>query len=295
MAVRIRLNSRQWRIINMRTLLICFTSLMASAVLAGDMRILDAHSHHEQEYASIFSCTDALTAMDAAGVDRILLTSYGNKSTLSCFEQAPERVIPFYSVYGSLSDKQNWMHQPGLVERARGALETGMYSGIGEFHIFAEEIDSSVLQGLVEVARDFDLPLLLHGDAAVVDRVFEIHPGAKVLWAHLGTRPEIELLDKMLRRYPDGLYIDTSVRDSFLLGNTIVNGPRRDSLLPEWQAFFIQHQDRVLVAVDTYSLNRWKGYAEVVTEIRKWLAQLPMPVAQKLAWKNGEALFGTTN
>ncbi len=252
------------------------------------LTLIDAHSHHEQEYQVQFDCTDVIAALDTATVDRVLITSRANQSSQSCFKQYPGRIIPFYSVYSGALDKQTWMHQPAKVCEARDALSSGEFVGIGELHIFAEDVNSEVLAGLVALAGLHDLPLLIHGDAAVIEKVFELNPKARVLWAHLGTVPEIDLLQRMLDQHPGGLYIDTSVRDTLLLGNPVLNGPQRNRLTPEWRAFLIRNQDRLLAAIDTYSLNRWRNYAAVADQVRLWLSQLPPEVAQKLAYMNSQ-------
>jgi hypothetical protein len=65
-------------------------------------------------------------------------------------------------------------------------------------------------------------------------------------------------------------------------------------LRPEWRAFFIEQADQVLVGVDTHWPPRWKRFGEVTAEIRNWLAQLPPPVAERLAYRNAAQLFGMT-
>ena len=259
----------------------------------SSLRLIDAHSHHEREYQAQFNCDDVIGALNEAQVERILITSHSNYSSQSCFKQYPERIIPFYSVYGGALDKQTWMHQPVKVDEARVALEGENFAGIGELHIFAKDRGSEVLEGLVELAQQHRLPMLIHGDAEVIERVFAINPQARVLWAHLGTKPEIDLLQQMLERFPNGLYIDTSVRDTLLLGNLIVNGPEPSRLSPEWRAFLVRNQDRLLAAIDTYSLNRWRNYAEVADQVRLWLTQLPLEVAQKLAFSNAHRFFNS--
>lgn len=262
-----------------------------SLAAATAIPLIDAHSHYEVAYASQLSCPDVLAAIDRAGVSRIVLTGQTNRATLECFRQAPQQVIPLYSVYESAEDKQRWMHRPEVIDRARAELQQSSYAGIGELHIFAPDVKSPVLRGLVELAAKHKLPLLLHADAIVVDEVFRINPRAQVLWAHMGTDPQVELLESRLLRHKEGLYLDTSVRDRWLLGNLVVNGPEPNRLSREWREFFIRHQDRVLVGIDTFSLNRWQRYTEVSDEIRRWLAQLPPDVAAKLAHINAERIF----
>ena len=267
------------------------TMLGSSTQAEVALRLIDPHSHHERDYETEFDCADVIAALDAASVERVLITSRGNHSSQLCFKRYPDRIIPFYSVYGGALDKQTWMHQPAKIDEAQAALESGEFSGIGELHIFAQDRESEVLAGLVGLARQHRLPMLIHGDAEVIETVFTLNPKARVLWAHLGTEPEIELLQQLLDRYPEGLYIDTSVRDTLLLGNPIVNGPQRNRLTPDWHAFLVRNQDRLLVAVDTYSLNRWRNYAEVADQIRLWLWQLPPSVATKLSYTNAQRFF----
>lgn len=272
-------------------LYLLLTLLGSHTQAALALRLIDAHSHHERDYEAEFDCADVIAAIDSASVERVLITSRANHSSQRCFKRYTDRIIPFYSVYRGAQDKQTWMHQPTKVEEARVALESSNWAGIGELHIFAQDRESEVLAGLVGLARQHRLPMLIHGDAAVIDRVFTLNPDARVLWAHLGTQPEIDMLQQMLDRYPKGLYIDTSVRDTLLLGNPVVNGPQRDRLTPEWHAFLVRNQDRLLVAVDTYSLNRWRNYAEVADQIRLWLRHLPSAVATKLAYTNAQRFF----
>jgi predicted TIM-barrel fold metal-dependent hydrolase len=136
---------------------------------------------------------------------------------------------------------------------------------------------------VVALADEYNLPLLLHGDAEVVEQVIAWYPGMTIIWAHLGTHPEPALIDAMLTKYPQRLYIDTSVRDERFEDS--------GKLLPEWRALFIGHADRLLVGIDTYSLQRWQRIDEVTARIRHWLAQLPDAVARKLAYENAARLF----
>ncbi|MGC9386529.1 MAG: amidohydrolase, partial [Hydrogenovibrio sp.] len=55
--------------------------------------------------------------------------------------------------------------------------------------------------------------------------------------------------------------------------------------------FFIQHQDRMLAAIDTYSTLRWLTVGHALTKMRRWLNQLPRPVAEKIAYRNALQLF----
>jgi predicted TIM-barrel fold metal-dependent hydrolase len=125
--------------------------------------------------------------------------------------------------------------------------------------------------------------LQIHGDAAVIDAVFERQPGLTVLWAHLGTKPRPDAIAPVLARHPN-LYVDTSVRDGRFVDE-------QGRLRLGWHDFFVNHADRVLVGVDTFWTRRWKRFDAVAAEIRSWLGQLPPDVAEKLGHTNATGLF----
>ncbi|WP_319381276.1 amidohydrolase family protein [Thiomicrorhabdus sp.] len=267
-----------------------FLALMTWQTHAGNahtLPLIDAHSHYAQADAETFSPRQIIDILDANQVQKILITSTPNQGTIKLYEHAPTRVIPFLSVYRTKADKPVWMHRPEVIHEAKSALQTGKFVGIGELHIFAKDRKSPVLKGLVELAREARLPMLIHGDAEIIDEIFQIDPQARILWAHLGTKPEIPLLSKMLERYPQNLYIDTSVRDKQLLAT--------GRLSLKWKAFLLAHQNRLMATIDTFSVNRWKTYNQVVADIQTWLADLPPEVARKIASENAERFFKLEN
>jgi predicted TIM-barrel fold metal-dependent hydrolase len=175
------------------------------------------------------------------------------------------------------------MWDRSVLDRVEKALKKDIYRGLGEIHIFAKDRHSAVLAGLLKIAKQHQLILMVHGDAEVLDTIFTIAPEIKVIWAHLGTKPEVGLLRKMLTKYPENLYIDTSVRDKQLLETGGLN--------KDWKQLFIDYQDRFMVAIDTFSVNRWQSYALVVKDINDWLDDLPEEVAQKIAFDNAYKLL----
>ena len=59
----------------------------------------------------------------------------------------------------------------------------------------------------------------------------------------------------------------------------------------EWRALFEAFPDRFMVGTDTFTPERWHYVGEHANWSRAWLAKLPAPLAEKIAWKNAEALF----
>lgn len=254
------------------------------AALAQASPMIDAHAHYTADDAAVLSPQQIVEKLDAAGVERIVISGSPWLHARELHEQAPARVIPLLGVYASHAGKALWMHDRKLPGRVAARLAEGDWAGIGELHLFARDADSPVFAELVRMADAHGLMLLIHGDPAVVERAFEIAPEVRVLWAHLGTVPAPGIVARMLERHAEhALWVDTSVRDERIASDGM--------LLPEWRDLFEAYPDRFVVAVDTFSTNRWRNYGDVVAGIRRWLTALSPDVQERLLWRNAEALF----
>jgi hypothetical protein len=61
-----------------------------------------------------------------------------------------------------------------------------------------------------------------------------------------------------------------------------------------WRTVFLKHPDRFLVGTDTWTTSRWHDLVPDMQRVRSWLAQLPRDVAELIAYRNAERLFGTS-
>lgn len=247
--------------------------------------VFDAHLHYNKADTDVISPAELISILERHHISRALVTSSPQRHAAELYQLDPRRIIPFLGVYRQESDKQNW-HQdsrlPGYVSKQ---LEKGIWRGIGELHIFSGNRHSPVLRQLVKLARQHQIPLLMHADPAVIDTIYETEPGVNVIWAHAGTYPYPDLLQDYLEQYPN-LYIDLSVRDARIAPQGIISD--------EWYNLFIRFPERFLVGVDTYSTLRWQKYTEVITGIRRWLDQLPDDVRNRISYFNAAALFATS-
>lgn len=244
--------------------------------------MIDAHAHYSAPDAEVLSADAVLARLDAAGVRRLVVTSSPPELAQILYRRAPERIIPLLGVYASDRHKGNWVHDAGLPARVATQLEHGSWAGIGELHLFAGDAQQPVFAQLVQLAATHQLVVMIHGDAEVVEQAFAVAPAVRVLWGHLGTQPDPDVLAAMLARFPH-LWIDTSVRDERIAPD--------GTLLPAWRALFEHHPERFVVAVDTFSVNRWQHYESVVAHIRSWIAPLPQPLRSKLLHDNAAGLF----
>jgi len=257
--------------------------LVLSTLIHAQQPLFDSHLHYGGEDVKHYSPKQVIEVFDRNQVAYALVSSTPNDGTEALYEYAPKRIIPFLGLYRTLKDKRDWMWDESVVPRLESALDAGIYRGIGEFHIFAKDRKSPVLKRIVEIAVERNLMLQVHGDAEILDEIFSQAPNVTILWAHLGTTPEPDFLRAVLTRHPTNLFIDTSVRDKQLL--------KTGGLTKEWQTLFIDYQDRFMIAVDTFSVNRWNTFDSVVADIHNWLGDLPPEVSKKLAYDNAYNLL----
>ena len=277
--------SPPWRGILAR-LAVCLASLhhpLAEDQAETRVSLFDSHSHYKAEDAQRFPPSAIVEILEREGIERMLITGTPAHLARQLYQYAPDRFIPFLGLYQGDTNKADWMEDETLPRRLSQQLTEGHYRGIGEIHLFAPERHNPVFRQIIELAQKHRLMLLIHGDWEVIEQAFQWYPGATIIWAHLGTIPQPELIQCMLERYPRGLFIDTSVRDHrFLSGG---------SLLPEWRNLFVQHADRLLVGIDTFSVQRWERISATTDIIRRWLSQLPGEAARKLAHGNARRLL----
>ena len=258
--------------------------LLLASPASAQTPLFDAHLHYDAEQRAAIEPEEIVDILARNGIEHAVITSTPPENARALAQLAPERIVPFLGVYRTDADKPRWMHQPDLPERVIGWLGDGDYRGIGELHIFGRDRNSPVLERLVTIAADRDLVLMIHGDLAIIDRIFAIEPESRVLWAHLGAEPDPTILRAALARHPKGLFIDTSVRDERFMDED-------GSLLPAWRALFVDHPNRFVVGVDTFSLPRWEHYGAAANTIRRWLDQLPASVARRIGRENARELL----
>lgn len=258
-------------------------SWLSAASAGAAPPLFDVHLHYNAENAAQYAPETIIAQLQANRVLAAVVTSRPPEQVLQLHARAPGLILPMLGVYRTPADKATWMDDVGLPERVEQSLADGPWRAVGELHLFAEDRRSPVFLRIAQLATARGLPLQLHCDPAVIDTLFEQVPEATVIWAHAGAYPYPPLLRDYLHRYP-GLYIDLSVRDQ-----RVAPGGQLD---PEWELLLLEFSERFMVGVDTYRTERWQTFAEVVSQIRNWLDQLPDEVASAIAYRNAARLFG---
>ncbi len=247
----------------------------------ADLPIFDAHVHYSHDAWETLPPKDAIELLRKAGLKRALVSSSGDDGQQRLFAEAPELVLPSLRPYRSRGEISTWVRDDSVPAYLEERLKSFRYVAIGEFHLYGADADLAVPRRLVQLAKQHRLYLHAHSDVDAVERIFRQDPDARVLWAHSGfERPD--KVREMLRRHRN-LWCDLAFRSEHGSGGKVP---------PEWRAAFLEFPDRFMVGTDTFTPERWHYVAEHARWSRQWLADLPAEVAERIAWKNGESLFG---
>lgn len=216
-----------------------------------------------------------------AGLKAAMVSSSSDDGTQKLYAAAPDLVLPSLRPYRTRGEIGSWMHDASVIGHLEARLAKYRYVAIGEYHVYGADAETPVMKRVVELAREHRLFLHSHSDADAIERQFRQDPQARILWAHAGfDRPE--RVREMLRRYPN-LWCDLAFRSDHASGGKVD---------PAWREAFLEFPDRFLVGTDTFTPERWHYVVEHARWSREWLADLPRPVAEQIAWRNGERLFG---
>jgi len=253
----------------------------ALTALAQQLPIFDAHLHYSHDAWESVPPEKAIEILRKAGLKRALISSSGDDGQQRLYALAPDLVIPELRPYRSRGEIGSWFRDASVIPYLEDRLKRYRYAGIGEFHLYGADADLPVPRRMVQLARQHKLFLHAHSDADAVERLLRQWPEAKILWAHAGfDRPE--KVREMLRKHRN-LWCDLAFRTDHASGGKVD---------PAWRAAFLEFPDRFMVGTDSFTPERWHYIAEHASWSRQWLADLPKDVAERIAWKNGEALFG---
>lgn len=264
-----------------RAFLLALVLVAPGPAPAADLPLFDAHIHYSHDAWEVVPPKEAVALLRQAGVRRALVSSSDDEGTQKLLAEAPDLIVPELRPYRRRADVSTWVRDETLVAYVEERLRRHRYVAIGEFHLYGADAELPVPRRIVALARQHGLLLHAHSDADAVERLFQQYPEARILWAHAGfERPEV--VRDMLRRHPR-LWADLAFRTDHGADGRVA---------PEWRAVFLEFPDRFMVGTDTFTPERWHYVGEHAAWSRAWLADLPPDVAERIAWKNGEALFG---
>ena len=263
--------------------------------------LFDAHLHYNEEAwngtAGPHPLPDVLARMQRNGVAAVVANSRPNEGTRSLAAAreataAGVTVVPFVRLYRNRADYDNWfrdesIHEMVLDELARGTA-SGPYRGLGEFHLYdSSNARGPVARKLMALAERRGLTVLAHVDDVAIDLLMAATPSqgrsVSLIWAHTGIGgAPVARVAELLARYPQ-LMGELSYRPGLVCG---------ELLCPEWRELLLRFPDRFVIGSDTWVNQRWLYYDELMQGYRRWLGDLPAPVARAVAWDNAARLFG---
>ncbi len=265
----------------------------SAASYAGPL--FDAHLHYNDEAVARYPIADVLGRMQRSGVRAVIANSRPNDGTRALAEareptrQAGITVVPFVRPYRNRADYSGWHGDPSIVEMVLRELaagtEAGPYRGLGEFHLYdSANADGATARRLMLLAQERQLIVLAHVDDVAIEKLFVHAPRARLIWAHSGIGgASVERVRSLLQRHPT-LLGELSYRPGLTDGEGRLSAP--------WKALMLEMPERFLVGSDTWTNGRWDDYEALMQQARRWLGDLPPPIARRIGWDNGAALFG---
>lgn len=251
-----------------------------AAARAAELPIFDAHVHYSHDAVELVPPKQAAALLRAAGLKGAFVSSSDDRGTQLLLAEAPDLIVPELRPYRTRADASGWVHVADVVRYMEERLKQYRYAGVGEFHLYGDDADLAVPRRMVALAREHGLVLHAHSDVVAVDKLFKQWPEARILWAHSGfDRPQA--VREMIRRHPR-LWCDLAYRTDQASGKDV------DAA---WRAAFDEFPDRFMVGSDTFTPERWHYIGPHAAYSRGWLASLPPVLAEKIGWRNAEALL----
>ena len=250
------------------------------APAADPLPIFDAHVHYSHDAWDMVPPEVALKLVREAGVKRVLVSSADDDGQQRLVKLAPDVFLPSLRPYRKRGDVSTWARDPTVVGYLEERLAKYRYVAVGEFHIYGADVDLPVPRRMIALARQHNLVLHSHSDADAIERQFVQWPQARILWAHAGFDSPANVR-AMLKKHRN-LWCDLAFRSDHATGG---------KLDAEWRALLLEFPDRFMLGTDTFTPERWPFIVEHARWSRGWMAELPREVAERVAYRNGEALF----
>ena len=251
------------------------------AQAATPLPIFDSHLHYSHDAWEQLPPKAAIAILRKAGLKAAMVSSSSDDGTQKLVAEAPDLVIPVLRPYRSRGEISTWVRDATVIPHLEDRLKRNRYVALGEYHVYGADADLPVVRRVVELAREHKLFLHSHSDADAIERQFRQDPTARILWAHSGFDSPERVRD-MLRKHPN-LWCDLAYRSDHASNGKVA---------PAWREVFMEFPGRFMVGTDTFTPERWHFVGEHADWSRQWLADLPAHVAERIAYKNGEALFG---
>ena len=249
-----------------------------------------------------------LALMDEFRVARAVVFWGGgsdNAAILAAAAKHPDRFIPFASISPERrANRLRWERDdPAIVAELEQLLATGRFRGIGEINIVHDAtarfaatdfgLDSAVMRGIMALARQHRIPVLIHCEMARVadfERMLATHRDVAVIWAHGGYGSAAELR-RMLATHSN-LHVDLAARTWRRHPRSAAYLVMREGvLLPEWAALIEAMPERFMVGTDASHRSEASERMKFAS-LREFLSQLSPQARREVGWRTLGRLLG---
>ena len=268
--------------------------------------LADVHVHYKWSQEDVTSARQAVDTLFDNDVALAVVIGTPANYALRLKRLAPDRVVAVWSPYRTPGEWSSWAYDKGVLGRARQALESGDYRGIGELHLiggFTPHWRSPVVSGLAAMAAEFDVPLLLHTELSrpdYLEGLCRAQPETRFLWAHAGAVLTPQQVSAVMTRCPN-VWVELSARDPWRFINNPMSGAD-GALLPQWLALIEAFPERFMIGSDPVwpveNLDSWdqpdtgwQEYRRFIDFHRTWMSRLPAELEQKVRLTNALTFF----
>jgi len=259
--------------------------LAAPAQAEGLLPLFDTHVHYSEDAWSRYKPEEILDILRKAGVVRGAFSSSPDEGTVRLYNLNKDMVTPMLRPYRESIGSSNWFADEETVQFLIQRLDTGIYKGVGEVHLFdAKSALTPQMKRLADELVKRDLYFQVHSGALPVVALFTMNPKLKVIWAHAGLGESPGTVATVMEKFPT-LIAELALREWDV-------APGGGTIDPEWKDMLIKYADRIMFGTDTWITERWPEYLEIVKAHRAYLDQLPPEVAEAIGFRNAVRIFG---
>lgn len=264
----------------------------------------DIHLHFNWDQEEIIDPHEIVQRLKNEYIVLGVVSSVPSENALKLKNAGAPWIVALFSPYITPLHRHSWHLDQNIIEKAREGLNSGKFAGIGELHLWSglpPGRDNKILLALFELAKQFDVPFLLHtesSDERFIIPVCQRHSGVRILWAHAGGIMKPASVENVLNKCPN-IWVELSARDPWRY-NSLVD---ESGALPEsWRNLFIKYPTRFMTGSDpVWNVTKtqrwdepdegWDHLHELITFHRQWLSNLPSEVEKRIRLTNAIEFF----
>ena len=175
----------------------------------------------------------------------------------------------------------SWPSDPAVQAYVEERLQRGIYKGIGEFHLSATQAEAPTVRRFAELAAQQQLFFMPTWTMTQSQNSCACTRRCAFCGPVLGCRHT-----RHGRATPGAICQPLGRASRCALMSRLGAGS-----IPPGRRFF-KYPDRFMVGTDTWTTSRWDDLGLGMQSMSGWLNQLPRDVAERIAYRNAERLFG---